>query len=408
MLPVGFLIEAAEEVDGVEVLASAEFVGDPFTLFARVIEIQHGGDCIYAYAVDVIFVEPEHGARHQEAADFGAAIVKNVRLPVGMEPLARVCVLVKMRAVEVGQAVSIGREVRRYPVEDDPDAVLVQVVDQIHEILRRAVARSGSEVSGGLVSPGPVKGMLHHGQELDVSETQLADVFGEAGRGFAVGQGTVVIFGDAHPRAQVHFVNRLRRAKRVAGGALLHPVVVVPLVVEVPDDGGGARRFLVQQAERVGLIDVVPVALRFDVEFVERAFSYSSDEALPDARGAAGGETVGLGVPLVETANDGYGARIGGPYAEHRAGLAIVGEEVGSHLFVEAVVAAFVEEVEILVGKELEGGEGRFRAHGGGMWARLSLPEYEHPFARICTWAPRCLRPHSILTIEKGTHGQKE
>ena len=30
-----------------------------------------------------------------------------------------------------------------------------------------------------------------------------------------------------------------------AGGALLHPVVVVPLVVEVPDDGGGARRFLV-------------------------------------------------------------------------------------------------------------------------------------------------------------------
>jgi methyl-accepting chemotaxis protein len=28
--------------------------------------------------------------------------------------------------------------------------------------------------------------MLHHGQELDVSETQLADVFGEAGRGFAV------------------------------------------------------------------------------------------------------------------------------------------------------------------------------------------------------------------------------
>ena len=34
-----------------------------------------------------------------------------------------------------------------------------------------------------------------------------------------------------------------------------------------------------------------------------------------------------------------------------------------SHLFVEAVVAAFVEEVEVLVGEKLRGGEG-FRAHG--------------------------------------------
>jgi hypothetical protein len=107
---------------------------------ARVVEIEHGGDRVHAQAVDVIFVEPEHGARHQEAAHFRAAVIEDVRLPVGMESLTRVGVLVEMSAVEVGETVGVGREVRRHPVEDDGDAVLVQVVDQVHEILRRAVA----------------------------------------------------------------------------------------------------------------------------------------------------------------------------------------------------------------------------------------------------------------------------
>src|SRR5579864_3656005 len=98
MLFEGFLIKAAQEVDGLEIFASAEFVGNPFALFARVVEIEHGGDRVYTEAVDVIFVEPEHGARHQKAAHLGAAVVEDVRLPVGMKSLARVRMFVEMRA----------------------------------------------------------------------------------------------------------------------------------------------------------------------------------------------------------------------------------------------------------------------------------------------------------------------
>src|SRR5580704_802506 len=105
MLFVGFLIEAAKEVDGFEIFSAAELVGNPLALLARVVEIKHGGDRVYAQAVDVIFVEPEHGTRHEEAADFGTAIVEDVRLPVGMKSLARVGVLVEMGTVEVGEAV---------------------------------------------------------------------------------------------------------------------------------------------------------------------------------------------------------------------------------------------------------------------------------------------------------------
>ena len=94
MFLICFLIEAAEEIDGVDVFASAEFIGNPVAFFARVVEIEHRSNGIHPQAVNVIFVEPEHGARHQEAAHFGPAVIEDVGLPVRMKSLARVGVLV--------------------------------------------------------------------------------------------------------------------------------------------------------------------------------------------------------------------------------------------------------------------------------------------------------------------------
>ena len=50
-----------------------------------------------------------------------------------------------MRAVEHDRAVLVVGKVRRHPVEDHADAVLVQQVDEIHEVLRRAVAAVGAK-----------------------------------------------------------------------------------------------------------------------------------------------------------------------------------------------------------------------------------------------------------------------
>ena len=119
-----------------------------------------------------------------------------------------------------------------------------------------------------------------------------------------------------------------------------------------------------QQAERVGLVDAVSVAIRFDVEFVERALGYAGDEAFPDAGRAARAETMCLGIPSVEAADHRNGSRIGCPHAEDGSRLAIVRDQVGSHLVVQAVVAALVEEVEVLVGQALRGGDNR----GTGVW----------------------------------------
>src|ERR1700726_5296523 len=98
-------------------------------------------------------------AADQEAPYLPPAVVEDQAPPVRLEAPARIGVLVEVRAVEERQGVLVVREVRRHPVEDDADAALVEVVDQVHEVLRRAVAAGGREEAGHLVPPPAVEGM---------------------------------------------------------------------------------------------------------------------------------------------------------------------------------------------------------------------------------------------------------
>src|SRR6266481_9021413 len=141
--------------------------------------------------------------------------------------------LEQMSAVKEGEAVAVGREVRWDPVENDRDVVLVQIVDEVHEILRRAVTRRGSEVTCGLISPGTVERMLHNREQFDVGESQLIHVVGEAGRDLAISKRTVVLFGDAHPGAEVNFVDGHGRVQRVGGGTFFEESNVIPSVIKV-------------------------------------------------------------------------------------------------------------------------------------------------------------------------------
>src|SRR5438445_13628713 len=92
-----------------------------------------------------------------------SSVIEDVRLAVVMKDQYGVGKFEQVCTVEVGQTVSIGREVRRHPIQDHADAVLMQVVHQKHEILWRAVAGGRGKVAGGLVSPGAIKRVLHDG-----------------------------------------------------------------------------------------------------------------------------------------------------------------------------------------------------------------------------------------------------
>ena len=56
--------------------------------------------------------------------------------------------LVAAAAVEAAQTDFIPREVRGHPVEDHADSRLMQPVDEIHEVMRRAEPGGWGEVPG--------------------------------------------------------------------------------------------------------------------------------------------------------------------------------------------------------------------------------------------------------------------
>src|SRR5690625_435684 len=150
---IDFGVEAFEKFDRFQIFASAKFVWDPFALFSRIIEIKHRGDGVDAQAVDMIFIEPKEGAADQKRADLVATVVENVAFPVRVKSLARIGMFEKVGAVKIGEAMFIAWKMGRNPVEDDADPVLVQVIDQVHEILRRSVATGRGKIAGSLVAP---------------------------------------------------------------------------------------------------------------------------------------------------------------------------------------------------------------------------------------------------------------
>src|SRR5260370_971556 len=116
-----------------------------------------------------------------------------------MRALARVGVLVEMRAVELSEAVSVAGEMRGRPIENHTESGLVTAIHKFHKFGGSAVAAGGGKIAQGLVAPGAVIRMLHDGEQLDVGVTEILDVGDELVAELAVAEPAIVIFRDAAP-----------------------------------------------------------------------------------------------------------------------------------------------------------------------------------------------------------------
>ena len=146
----------------------------------------------------------------------------------------------------------------------------------------------------------------------------------------------------------MHFVDGDGRVELVALVAGAHPLVVVPFVIEVPDDRRRARRNFVVEAVRVGLVHLVHVIARTDVVLVHRALAQPGEEGLPDARAFPRRHGVRVGIPAVEVADHRDALGIGRPHREVGARLAVEFGQVRAKLLEEPVVLAFVEQMKIV------------------------------------------------------------
>ena len=185
--------------------------------------------------------------------------------------------------------------------------------------------------------------MLHHRHELDVRETQVADVVDQM-------LGEVDIAHAGAPRAQVHLVDRQGSRVRVALPLGLLPLPVVPLIVRVVDHRPRARRHLGPLCHGVGLV-AFHIVRTADPVLVCRSGTHPGDEEFPDPRVPQEPHRMGAVVPPVEVANDRdrLGARCphGKGGAAHPAERAVICVDVGAEDLPEALVSALVDQEAI-------------------------------------------------------------
>ena len=191
-------------------------------------------------------------------------------------------IFVKVCAVKMGEGEKVLWKVRRHPVQNHPDAVLMERVHQIHEILRRAVAAGGGVETGDLISPGTVERKFGQRHEFHMGESHLGHVFDQLPGEFAVGQGPVAILRHAPPGTHVNFIHEDRLAQPVRPGTLLHPRQVTPFIVgNVPDDRGVIGRSFEVGPVRIGL-QAHGSAARQDFVLVQQSFLKARNEKLPN------------------------------------------------------------------------------------------------------------------------------
>jgi len=256
---VGGVVEFADEIDGFEIFAATELVGNPLAFFAGVVEVEHGGHSIHAEAVDVMAFAPEQCIGDEEILHLVTAKIEDECAPVLMLAFARVLVFVESGAIETCERPVIAGEMGGNPIDDDADAGLVKGVDDELEILGWPVTTGGSVKAGHLVTPGWIKGVFGDGKEFDVGESHLLDVSDERFSEFTVAEGFAGRF--FAPGADMDFVNAERRAKDVLLAATGEPVIIAPgEFLCVPDDGGVFGRGFEEDTVRIGVELDVPLA----------------------------------------------------------------------------------------------------------------------------------------------------
>src|SRR5262245_4716080 len=148
-------------------------------------------------------------------------------------------------------------------------------------------------------------------------------------------------------------VNVDRRVKAVVTVPLRHPFLITPGVGHVPYQRDGERRHLVQEANRIGLVDAIIVVLRDKMVLVDVAGLDSFNDALPDARLGARPQLVLSLVPVVEVSNYRYLARVRRPDREGGTNdLVVLHNGMCPEFVVKLKMVAFVEEINVLLGKQ--------------------------------------------------------
>ena len=196
-------VELPQKVDCLQVLPPAEAVR--LVVRAVIVQIQHRRHRVDPDAVGVELRDPVAGVGDQKRPDLGLAVVINARCPVRVLVHCGVRQLVTARAVELIKPVGILRKMRRHPVENHANSRPMRLVDEILEVLRRAVAMCRRVIAGDLIAPRRVIRILHHRQQFNMRIAHVPYIGNQLLRKLAEGQDASILVPLPGPR--MHLVN---------------------------------------------------------------------------------------------------------------------------------------------------------------------------------------------------------
>ena len=177
-----------------------------------------------------------------------------------------------------------------------------------------------------------------------MSEPRVEHVLCKLMRKFAITEESPIL---APPGSGMDLVDRDGRIETIAGGTVLHPVGVAPVVVERPRTRRGCRRALCADRERIGFFADL-AGVRFDAVLVSMALPHVRNQSLPySGRIGAHAERIFCRKPAVPVTNHGYRTRIRRPDGKARA---TDGIQVTAQAAVQTSVGAFRKIVDVAFG----------------------------------------------------------
>ena len=323
--PLDHCVQMFEELYCFQVLVAAVFVGDPLALLASVVQVQHGRHRIHPEAVHVVLLHPVECIADEEVLDLVLAVIKYLGAPVRMLTLPGVRIFKKGFSVKVSQAMGILGKVGRNPVQYDAYAVLMQVVDKIHELRRCTIAGGRGKVSRHLISPGAVKWVFCNAHQLYMGIAHLLYISCQLMGSLCVCI-KAVLFRPVPfaPGTQMHFVNAHGQLLYIRLGPLLDPCAVSPgKALDIGCDRGCARTVFRAEGKGICLVEN-PAGLGGNGKFIELSQLHARIKNLPDAGFGDSFHGVGLRIPVVKIAYQMDLSCMRGPNSEVDAFLSLV------------------------------------------------------------------------------------
>ena len=337
-----------EKRDRFQILITAVLVRNPLSILLAVIQIQHRCHRIHTKPVHMIVLNPEQCIGDQEILHLRLAVVENLRPPIRMLALSRICIFKCRRSVKVRQPMRILWKMRRYPVQDHTDAIPVQIIDHIGKILRCPVTGSRRIISGYLIPPGSVKRVLRNPHQLHMGIPHLLHIIRNRMSKFTIGIKSLILCARmTHPGAHMYLIDRQRILLLIPLFPLLQPLLVRPLQIRnIGHSGSRTRTPLRIICKRIRLKNPFS-CLCLDTEFIQIPFLRSRHKTSVDPKRLLTMHLIRPKIPCVKFTYNGHSRCMRRPYCKIDTFLLLLHGLVCSHLAEDLIVRALSEKILI-------------------------------------------------------------